>query len=176
MKVFVTGGSRSGKSSWAERRVQASGLPVTYVATGPRPSADDPEWASRIAAHQARRPQGWRTVETLDVGAQLSGGAVLVDCLTLWLTGVMSACEVWDAPPGSPPWTALAARVDELVEAWRQASGLVVMVTNEVGDGIVPEHRSGRQFRDEMGSLNARIAAESDEAWLLTAGLPLRLR
>lgn len=177
-RVFVTGATRSGKSSWAERRVSEAGLPVTYVATGPRPSADDPEWAARVAAHQQRRPAEWTTVETLDLGPALAGRdtAVLVDCLTLWLAGVMTECEVWDAAPGTPPWQRLAASVDELVDVWTRAPGYAVAVTNEVGWGVVPEHRSGRQFRDELGVLNSRIAAASDEAWLLTAGIPMRLR
>jgi adenosyl cobinamide kinase/adenosyl cobinamide phosphate guanylyltransferase len=177
-RIFVTGASRSGKSSWAERRVRASGLPVTYIATGPQPSADDPEWAARVAAHRRRRPSEWTTVETLDFAPHLtgSGGAVLVDCLTLWLAGVMTRCAVWDAAPDSAAWARLAEQIDALVDAWAQATGLVVAVTNEVGWGIVPEHRSGRLFRDEMGVLNSRIAALSDEAWLLTAGIPMQLR
>lgn len=183
-RIFVTGASRSGKSSWAERQVAGTGLPVTYVATGPRPSEDDPEWADRVAAHRRRRPADWTTVETLDVAPLFAatGTAVLVDCLTLWLAGVMTECEVWDAEPGSPAWQRLAERTGELVAAWSaagsagSAGGYLVAVTNEVGWGVVPEHRSGRLFRDEMGVLNSRIAAASDEAWLLTAGIPMRLR
>ena len=177
-RIFVTGASRSGKSTWAERRVGESGLPVTYIATGPKPTADDPEWAERIAAHRRRRPAEWTTVETLDLAPHLTGGtgAVLVDCLTLWLAGVMSRCELWEAPRDAPAWAQLALETDALVDAWTRATGFVVAVTNEVGWGVVPEHRSGRLFRDEMGVLNSRIAGASDEAWLLTAGIPMQLR
>lgn len=177
-RILVTGASRSGKSTWAEKRVAGSGLPVRYLATGPQPSADDPEWADRVAAHRRRRPADWTTVETPDLGPQLAdpAGAVLVDCLTLWLAGVMSRCDVWDAPRGSPAWARLAEETDALVEAWSRAEGLVVAVTNEVGWGVVPEHRSGRLFRDEMGVLNSRVAGAADEAWLLTAGIPMRLK
>ena len=177
-RIFVTGAARSGKSSWAERQVVTTGLPVTYVATGPPPSEDDPEWAARIATHRRRRPAEWTTVETLDL-VPLFGrteSAVLVDCLTLWLAGVMTECEVWDAEPEAAAWQRLAERTDELVAAWTGAAGYLIAVTNEVGWGVVPEHRSGRLFRDELGSLNSRIAAASDQAWLLTAGIPIQLR
>lgn len=177
-RVFVTGASRSGKSRWAERRAATAGLPVTYVATGPQPSDEDPEWAARVATHRRRRPQEWATEETLDLVPLLArtDTALLIDCLTLWLAGTMTDCGVWDAPSGSGPWRQLAERVDALVDAWERAPGYVIAVTNEVGWGVVPEHRSGRQFRDEMGTVNSRIAAASDEAWLLTAGIPMQLR
>ncbi|MGI8667934.1 MAG: bifunctional adenosylcobinamide kinase/adenosylcobinamide-phosphate guanylyltransferase [Jatrophihabitans sp.] len=176
-RVFVTGAARSGKSHWAEQRAAAAGLPVTYVATGPAPSAEDPEWAGRVAAHRRRRPADWHTEETTELAPLLTrtGTVLLIDCLTLWLSEVMTRCEVWDAPLGSAAWQQLAARTDELVEAWVGAPGPAIAVTNEVGWGVVPAHQMGRLFRDELGTLNRRIAAASDEAWLLTAGIPLRL-
>ncbi|WP_206795426.1 bifunctional adenosylcobinamide kinase/adenosylcobinamide-phosphate guanylyltransferase [Amycolatopsis sp. MtRt-6] len=177
-RVFVTGAARSGKSHWAEQRAAGAGLPVTYVATGPAPSPDDPEWAERVAAHRRRRPASWTTVETLDLGPLLArtDTILLVDCLTLWLTEAMSRCDVWDAPTGSEPWQRLASWTDRLVEAWSAASAPAIAVTNETGWGVVPAHRMGRLFRDELGTLNRRIAAVSDEAWLVVAGIPMQLK
>jgi len=162
-RVLVLGGARSGKSAEAERRLAAEPS-VTYVATA-RDRPDDDEWASRLAAHRARRPISWRTLETSDLATTLSEepGPLLVDCLSLWLSAML------DVPN-------LAERVDELVAAWRATSAYVVAVSNEVGSGVVPAYESGRRFRDELGRLNARLAAESDEVWLLTAGVATRLR
>lgn len=156
-RTLVLGGARSGKSVEAERML--AGEPaVTYVATA-RPLDDDPEWAERVAMHRRRRPTTWRTVETRDVAAVIRNAEtpVLVDCLTLWLADAMEAGDH-------------SARVDELVSAWRDARTRVVAVTNEVGSGVVPGTPQGRAFRDELGRLNARVAAESEAALLVVAG------
>jgi adenosylcobinamide kinase/adenosylcobinamide-phosphate guanylyltransferase len=114
------------------------------------------------------------------VGSAGAGGtgekaaSVLVDCLSTWLAGVMDECGIWAGRPGAD--RALARRVDTLVKAWRLTRRHVVAVSSEVGSGVVPGTVSGRRFRDELGSLNARIAAESDEVWLCTAGIARRLR
>ncbi|MET0765641.1 MAG: bifunctional adenosylcobinamide kinase/adenosylcobinamide-phosphate guanylyltransferase [Blastococcus sp.] len=173
-RVLVLGGARSGKSHYAETllgRVRE----VDYVACGAAPG-DDAEWADRIALHRARRPSSWRTLETIDVPSVLRqpGPPVLLDCLTTWLARVMDDCGVWTAEPGADE--RLAAAVDEVVEAWTRSRRRVIGVSNEVGSGIVPATPSGRRFRDELGVLNARIAAASDRVWLVTAGLPQRLR
>ena len=99
---------------------------------------------------------------------------VLVDCLTTWLARVMDDCGAWDGDQdaGRP----LAARTDEILGAWRLTQRHVVAVSSEVGSGVVPGTASGRRFRDELGRLNARIAAESDQVWLCTAGIARRLR
>jgi adenosylcobinamide kinase/adenosylcobinamide-phosphate guanylyltransferase len=154
-RVLVLGGARSGKSVEAERRLLAEPS-VVYVATSDVP--DDAEWAARVAAHRARRPAAWTTVEGADLPALLAedGPPLLVDCLTLWLSG------------GGDP--------DALVDAWRRTRRRVVAVSNEVGSGIVPATASGRAFRDALGRLNAAVAAESDEVWLTVAGQPLRLK
>jgi len=171
----VLGGARSGKSTFAERRLHRVS-DVEYVACGPVPGAGDPEWADRVARHRARRPAAWRTVETLDLPAVLTrpGPPVLVDCLTTWLAGTMDACGVWSGEPDAD--ARLAAAVDALVVAWAATPRRVTAVSNEVGSGVVPATASGRRFRDELGALNARIAAASDRVWLLTAGIPRRLR
>jgi adenosylcobinamide kinase/adenosylcobinamide-phosphate guanylyltransferase len=163
-RTLILGGARSGKSTEAERRLAAEPH-VTYVATA-RPELEewDSEWAARVQAHRDRRPAHWVTVETRDVAKVLSEatGAVLVDCLSLWLGDAIEHDDY-------------AERVDELVAAWSGTHARVTAVSNEVGSGVVPESASGRLFRDELGRLNARIAAESDEVLLTVAGRVLQL-
>lgn len=173
-RLLVLGGARSGKSVEAERRVAADPA-VTYVATGGAREGDG-EWAQRVALHRARRPHQWKTVETTELAAVLreAHGTLLVDCLSLWLAAAMDAAGAWD---GGAPALARAHRdVDELVAAWRGTAARVVAVSNEVGSGVVPATPSGRLYRDELGRLNSRIAAESDEVVLLVAGQVLRLK
>lgn len=174
-RTLVLGGARSGKSGYAERLLRGAAA-VDYVACGPAPTADDPEWADRVARHRARRPPSWETLETIDVAAVLQrpGSPVLIDCLTTWLARVMDECKVWDG--GTAADTALSARIDELVGAWMATPRRVVAVSNEVGSGIVPATPSGRRFRDEIGVLNMRVAGAADRVWLVTAGIPQRLR
>ncbi|RBY83272.1 adenosylcobinamide kinase/adenosylcobinamide phosphate guanyltransferase [Blastococcus sp. TF02A-30] len=171
----MLGGARSGKSTYAERLL-ARERSVDYVACGLPPGDDDPEWAARVALHRARRPASWRTVETLDLAAVLGrpGPPVLVDCLTTWLAGTMDAVGVWAGEPGAD--RRLAAAVDGLVTAWAGTRRRVVAVSNEVGSGVVPATPSGRRFRDELGVLNARVGGDAQRVWLVTAGLPQRLR
>jgi adenosylcobinamide kinase / adenosylcobinamide-phosphate guanylyltransferase len=180
-RTLVLGGARSGKSLTAERLLAAEPA-VAYIATAARPEStdgDDDEWRDRIAVHQARRPAGWVTVETTDLAALLGGGVpadppMLVDCLTLWLARVMDAAGLWTATDDVAAKTAdveVSRAVDELVLAWRATRARVVAVSNEVGSGLVPEYPSGRRFRDELGSLNARLAAESDAVLFVEAGL-----
>jgi adenosylcobinamide kinase / adenosylcobinamide-phosphate guanylyltransferase len=176
-RVLVLGGARSGKSAAAERRLGRV-TPVTYVATsGRRP--DDPEWAERVAAHRAARPEHWRTVETTDLVGVLTQatGPILVDCLTLWLAAVMDEAGAWsdeDWYHGAAP-ARVASRIDDLVDSWAAATVPLVGVSNETGLGIVPDTASGRRFRDELGWLNQRIAAASDEVVLVVAGRELLL-
>lgn len=161
-RVLVVGGARSGKSTFAESLL-ASEPGVSYVATSlPRP--DDAEWQRRVEEHRNRRPAHWHTVETLDVAGSLDfGGAVLVECVTLWLGARLDDDD-------------LAAQCDRLVDAVARAPGLVVLVSNEVGDGVVPATEAGRRFRDELGTLNARLAAVCDEVWKVIVGIPARLK
>ncbi|WP_242614602.1 bifunctional adenosylcobinamide kinase/adenosylcobinamide-phosphate guanylyltransferase [Actinomadura roseirufa] len=168
-RTLLLGGSRSGKSAEAELRLAAH-PDVTYVATG-AVRGDDPEWAARIAAHRSRRPPWWRTVETTDVPGVLAAarGAVLVDGIGTWLTAVVDAADAWDAPARARP------AVDDLVAAWRAATARVVAVSDEVGLSVVPATASGRAFRDLLGRLNQRLAAESEEAALVVAGRVVEL-
>ena len=172
MKVLVTGGVRSGKSRHAESLLPG---PVSYVAPGPTTDEDsDPDWAARIAAHRARRPATWTTVETRDLTAALTlDGPVLLDCLGTWLTAVMDANSLWEAPLEQ-----VSAVIDGLLdEAVTVLAGRddLVLVTNEVGLGVVPSHRSGRLFRDLLGTVNQRLATACDEVHLVVAGRVIRL-
>jgi adenosylcobinamide kinase/adenosylcobinamide-phosphate guanylyltransferase len=171
-RVLVLGGSRSGKSAHAESLV-ADPADVVYLATSV-PVADDPEWAGRVAAHRARRPAGWTTLETTAPSELLRSGTVLVDSVTTWVAALMDETGVWSEEPGA--LDRLAARVDALVNAWAMTPAHVVAVSDEVGLGVVPESRAGRLFRDALGEVNQRLAGTADEVWFVVAGLPQRLR
>jgi len=165
--TFVLGGARSGKSSYAEKLVEASGLQPVYLATG---RAFDREMESRIAVHRDRRGTQWQTVEEpLDLKGALLQQAqpsrfVLVDCLTLWVTNLMMAERD------------IAAEGRDLVAALSKLGGPVVFVSNEVGLGIVPENRMAREFRDHAGFLHQAVAAAADEVYFMAAGLPLKMK
>ena len=171
-RVLVLGGSRSGKSAFAESLVADRG-DVTYLATSAG-TPDDAEWTARVAAHRARRPAGWTTLETTAPSDLLRGGAVLVDSVTTWVAALMDQTGVWAEEPGSAE--RLAARCDALVNSWAMTPADVVAVSDEVGLGVVPETRSGRRFRDVLGEVNQRLAGTADEVWFVVAGLPQRLR
>lgn len=163
--ILVTGGARSGKSAIAEGRTLGLGPEAVYIATA---QAFDAEMEARIAAHKARRGPEWVThqeplnlVEALDA---TDGKPRLVDCLTLWLTNLMLAGRDWQA----------AGR--DLVAALPRQSAPVVLVTNEVGAGIVPDNRLARDFRDAAGILNQWVAQAADEVILAVAGLPLKVK
>jgi adenosylcobinamide kinase/adenosylcobinamide-phosphate guanylyltransferase len=164
---LVLGGARSGKSSFAERLVAESGLGKVYLATG---RAWDGEMQERIAAHKAQRGPDWTTIEEpLELAGALEAASgsdriVLVDCLTLWLTNVMMAER--DVEAG----------FSGLVEALPRLAGPVILVSNEVGLGIVPENRMARDFRDHAGRLHQKIAALADAVVFVAAGLPLRMK
>lgn len=181
-RVLVLGGARSGKSVTAERML-GDRQRADYVACGVPADDTDPSWAERIRLHQERRPVHWTTLETLGLEGVLAGddliparhaSPVLVDCLSTWLAGVMDECGLWSGYPGADK--ELAVRVDGLLQAWQSTRRVVVAVSNEVGSGVVPATASGVRYRDELGRLNARIAAECEQVWLCTAGIARRLR
>lgn len=165
--TFVLGGARSGKSSFAEKLVEDSGLQPVYLATG---RAFDKEMESRISIHRDRRGREWQTVEEpLDLVGALEKHAghdrfVLVDCLTLWITNLMMAEQN------------IAAETETLIAALSPLSGTVVFVSNEVGLGIVPENQMAREFRDHAGFLHQAVASVADEVYFLAAGLPLKMK
>jgi adenosylcobinamide kinase/adenosylcobinamide-phosphate guanylyltransferase len=175
-RLLVTGGARSGKSLRAEALAAGRG-PVTYVATASG-QPDDPEWAHRVAAHRARRPADWRTVESLDPATVLRGApggtCVLVDCLALWVTGLVDAAAAWESRHAAT--TAVEAGLDDLLDALREAPADVVLVTNEVGSGVVPATMSGRLFQDLLGRVNATVAAACQDVELVVCGIPRPLK
>ncbi|MCB6179004.1 bifunctional adenosylcobinamide kinase/adenosylcobinamide-phosphate guanylyltransferase [Rhodobacter sp. Har01] len=164
--TLVTGGARSGKSRFAEGLARASGLPRRYLATA---QAFDAEMAQRIARHRDDRGTGWETVEApLDLCPALAAAAAdsvtLIDCVTLWLTNHMLAGHD------------LQAQADMLFSSLAACRGKVIVVSNEVGWGIVPENALARAFRDEQGRLSQRLAAEAGLVVAVIAGLPLALK
>ncbi|MGA7486563.1 MAG: bifunctional adenosylcobinamide kinase/adenosylcobinamide-phosphate guanylyltransferase [Xanthobacteraceae bacterium] len=161
--TLVLGGARSGKSRYAESLITACAPPWIYVATA---QACDDEMAQRILAHRARRIAGWQTIEAPhDLAGALAAAPaqapLLVDCVTLWLSNRMLA----DAD--------LDAEIVRLEDALAGHTGIVVLVSNEVGYGIVPDNALARRFRDAQGRVNQRLAARADRVTLVVAGLPL---
>ncbi|MBI5016688.1 MAG: bifunctional adenosylcobinamide kinase/adenosylcobinamide-phosphate guanylyltransferase [Deltaproteobacteria bacterium] len=168
--VFVTGGARSGKSRFAQTLVEGWQGPLLYIATG---EARDAEMRGRIEKHRQDRGDRWGTLEEpLDLPRALEGaaafGGALLDCLTLWTSNVIEAAG--DEAP------VFDRRVAEFLSALEAHPGRLCLVTNEVGLGIVPENALARRFRDLAGRINQQVAARATEAYLVVAGLPLRLK
>jgi adenosyl cobinamide kinase/adenosyl cobinamide phosphate guanylyltransferase len=178
-RTLVLGGTRSGKSAWAEAQAGTSGA-VTYVATAP-PRTGDAEWDARVAAHRVRRPAAWDTVETGADPAALvaavrdvpAGRTLLVDDLGGWITTALDAARAWDHPAGA---ATVGEPCDALVAAVRGCRSRLLLVSPEVGWGVVPATRAGRLFADAHGRLNQRLAAVCDDVVLVVAGLPLPLK
>ncbi|MGV2289641.1 bifunctional adenosylcobinamide kinase/adenosylcobinamide-phosphate guanylyltransferase [Trinickia sp. YCB016] len=171
--TFVLGGARSGKSAYAERLAASNARPVTYIATALVASGDD-EFAQRIEHHRARRPEQWDLIEA---GADLADAlrradgddrCILIDCLTLWLAGLL-------CPPDAAALSndAYAAHLNAFEAALADARGKVIVVSNEIGLGVVPLGAETRHYVDELGRLNQRIAALSTQVTLMVAGLPM---
>jgi adenosylcobinamide kinase / adenosylcobinamide-phosphate guanylyltransferase len=166
--VFVTGGARSGKSTFALNLARATQEPVTFIATA---QAFDAEMTERITKHQLERPQDWTTIEApIDVQSalkQVKTRVVILDCLSLLVSNLMlenfSEAKIQE-------------RIDDMLEIANARDLKLIVVTNEVGSGIVPEYPLGRLFRDVLGRANQTVAAASSEAYLLVAGLSLKLK
>lgn len=194
--IFVTGGARSGKSGLAEKLARersdaaagsvedaagsedsaAGSPPVTYIATA---EAKDGEMLERIAGHRERRPAGWKTVEAPDnlpaaVEEALSGdGVVLVDCLTVYISNLLMSHGI---ASGERVNRAVDREMDQLVEVCRGGNGRVILVSNEVGMGIVPDNMLARTFRDVAGRANQKLAAAADEVYLCVSGIPMKVK
>lgn len=176
MVVLVTGGVRSGKSTFAERYAAQMGSSGLYIATA---QIYDEEMRVRVRRHLERREQSGYAWETVEEPYNLSGilssadndKVILVDCLTLWLSNWLITYEK-EEEPGDLVWH----KIEELTRNISAFSGTIILVTNEVGDGIVPEYALGRQFRDLAGLLNQRMAAVSEQVFLVTAGIPIELK
>lgn len=181
MRELIIGGARSGKSAHAEKLAGESGLRVVYVATA---QVLDGEMERRVAAHRVRRPADWGLVESpLNLAETLrqharSDTCLLVDCLTLWLSNLLFAGEAArQAEAGDAIDCRLfSGETGALIETLPQLPGRVIMVSNEVGCGVVPMHAVSRLFADEQGRLNQRVAAVCEGVTLVAAGLPLRLK
>ncbi|MCK9861435.1 bifunctional adenosylcobinamide kinase/adenosylcobinamide-phosphate guanylyltransferase [Paenibacillus sp. ATY16] len=193
MAMLVTGGARSGKSSFAEKLAARLGEQGIYIATS---RVWDEEMAERISLHRQNREQGgfrWTTMEEpMELPGRLrqlakeayelelmdeNSPVILVDCLTLWLTNVLMEAEEREKSESADKardW--LNEQVNELAAAVQEYIYPLILVTNEVGDGIVPAYPLGRRFRDEAGRLNQRMAALSDKVFLVTAGIPVELK
>ncbi|MBN3807112.1 bifunctional adenosylcobinamide kinase/adenosylcobinamide-phosphate guanylyltransferase [Paraburkholderia sp. Ac-20336] len=182
--TFVLGGARSGKSAHAERLASDSALPVTYIATAR--VTGDAEFGARIAHHRARRPAHWGLVEAdQDLAGVVSqydapGQCLLIDCLTLWLANLLCPADTADTADNTrenaPPIEPYHARAAALEAALAAARGKIIVVSNEIGLGVVPLGAATRLYVDELGRLNQRIAALSRTATLMVAGLPLALK
>ena len=174
--ILVTGGSRSGKSAFAQRMAEALPGPRAFVATCP---VIDPEMSERIRRHQkARSLHDWQTLEEpLDLAAAFQRAkdhpVVLVDCLTLWVNNVMYEAEQQGKTVSE---TEIAACCQPVLEAARKHGGTLIFVTNEVGMSLVPETPLGRRFRDLAGRVSQIIAAACDEVFLVVCGQPLKIK
>lgn len=181
MRELIIGGARSGKSLLAEQRAAESGRRVVYVATA---QALDGEMSQRIAHHRARRPAQWGLVEApLELAAALREHAapdvcLLVDCLTLWLSNLLFAGEAAKQAEAGVPVDCprLNGEQQALIETLPQLPGRIIIVSNEVGWGLVPMAALSRLFTDEQGRLNQRVAAVSERVTLVAAGLPLVIK
>ena len=167
--VLLTGGARSGKSRWAAQMAEEGMPPVTFVATA---QVSDEEMRARIQRHQAERPPSWRTVEEatdLTRVFDMEGlhGTVLVDCLTIYVSNHLLAGHLEEQ---------ILDHMRQVCELVKKASFRVIVVTNEVGWGIVPEHPLGRRFRDVAGLANQLVAEYADEVYLVVSGIPVRIK
>jgi adenosylcobinamide kinase/adenosylcobinamide-phosphate guanylyltransferase len=180
--VLILGGARAGKSAYAERWVAGYGPRVLYVATA---ETKDDEMQLRIQGHRARRPATWTTLEApTQVGrallaAQLPADAILLDCLTLLVTNLVLAYgeEVAeDSAAAQAAEASVNAEIEALLTAYRQLGLPMLVVSNEVGMGLVPPYPLGRFYRDVLGRANQRMAAAADRVYLLVAGLPMTLK
>jgi adenosylcobinamide kinase/adenosylcobinamide-phosphate guanylyltransferase len=173
--IFITGGTRSGKSRFAEQIASDFSAPHCYLATA---QALDDEMGERINKHQQRRGDTWHTIEEplhLTQSLAVNDGiysVILIDCLTLWLSNLVLLYE----DLGEETERRLMDDVHRLAATLRGMATPVIIVSNEVGMGIVPEHRLGRLFRDIAGQANQIMAASVSEAWLVASGIPLRLK
>ncbi len=179
--ILITGGARSGKSRFAQELAQGLGEKVLFVATA---VAGDEEMRQRIEEHRRSRPAGWTTLETTThVGNQIRqklGGAqvVIVDCITLLVNNIFSECidqagELTDAPLVEK---AVTGEISGLVECINRVDASFIIVTNEVGMGLVPANKIGRLYRDLLGKASQRLAERADEVYLMVAGLPVKIK
>jgi len=173
--ILILGGARSGKTQHAQNLAAQLGGRVTYVATA---EGNDDEMRERIRQHRAARPAQWQTLERPlrvgDVLVEWDADVVVLDCITLLVSNVLMAAG--DAAPAAQVEAQVRREIDDLLEAWRGAQFTLIVVSNEVGMGLVPPYPLGRIYRDVLGRANQQLAQAADEVSLMIAGLPLRLK
>ena len=182
--VLILGGARSGKSSLAERMAEQAGPRVTFIATA---QALDEEMRRRIEAHKSARPPGWRTFEeplelaSMVESASVDSDTILIDCITVWVSNHL--CRI-NEEESSPKWyeevEALEARLkkqcERITTIANSSEAIVLLVSNEVGLGLVPDTPLGRIYRDLIGSINRQIAMKANKVLLLVAGIPINIK
>ena len=179
--ILILGGARSGKSYFAQKLAQELGKPVLFVATA---VAGDEEMKQRIEEHQRARPAGWSTLEvTTHVGNQISqkigeAQVVIVDCITLLVNNIFSQCidQTSEQIDASLIEKKVTSEISELIECINHIDASFIMVTNEVGMGLVPANKMGRLYRDLLGKANQLLAQGVDEVYLMAAGLPVQIK
>jgi len=179
--ILITGGARSGKSRFAQELAQRPGQPVLFVATA---EAGDEEMRHRIEAHRRVRPTAWRTLETPNrVGQHILqeiGGAkvVIIDCVTLLVSNILNQFldPAGESIDGARVEKAVIREIDELIDCLNRVAAIFIIVTNEVGMGLVPVNLVGRLYRDLLGKANQRLAERADEVYLMVSGLPVRVK
>lgn len=177
--VFITGGARSGKSSFAEKMATCLGKDVTYIATA---EALDEEMVARVAAHQRRRPSSWRTIEEpRSVGAVLErvgnqDGVIIIDCLTLLITNLLYSSAATGEEKKQDQDEKVLSEIRHLAQVAHDCRADVIIVSNEVGLGVVPAYPDGRLFRDLTGWSNQIMARKADHAYFLVSGRALDIK
>jgi adenosylcobinamide kinase / adenosylcobinamide-phosphate guanylyltransferase len=173
--TLILGGARSGKSSFAEQVARETGKPVAFIATA---TAGDDEMAERIRQHQASRPVDWQTLELpLALGRNLAAPlaeVVIVDCITLLVTNVLLSLP--EDAPGETVMQKVQDEIDELIEAQARIGGQWLLVSNEVGLGLVPPYPLGRVYRDSLGWANQRLARAAGRVIFMVAGIPMVIK
>jgi len=170
--VFILGGVRSGKSRYAQQLASDIGKRVLFLATA---EAGDDEMKHRIAKHKSSRPESWRTIEEqMDIAGALRknaarADAVIIDCVTVWLSNMLMHNEKLGEK-------VMTAEIDRLIDSYEQGDATYIIVSGEVGMGIVPEHPLGRIFRDYLGLANQRLAGRADRVVLMLAGIPVDVK
>ena len=170
--ILILGGVRSGKSRYAQQLASDAGKRVLFLATA---EAGDDEMKQRIAKHKSSRPQTWRTIEeSIDISSALRSEAantdvVIIDCITVWLSNLLLR-------EGGTTEDEVMAYIERLVDVYNKGNATYIIVSGEVGMGIVPEHPMGRIFRDYLGLANQRLAGKADRVVLMVAGIPVDVK
>lgn len=172
--TLILGGARSGKSSYAQRLAEETGKSVTFLATA---QALDDEMSARIQKHRAERPDDWETLEIpLGIAShleQIQSDVVILDCVTLLVTNLLMQCVKDDLVDEVPFMQAVQTEIDELLSALRTKDQHWLVISNEVGLGLVPPYQMGRVYRDGLGWANQRLAREAEKVLFMVAGIPM---